>query len=409
MDKAICWECFDDKYLKEIVKNEGEQLECSACGEERTAFTVERLGERIEPIMREHFRQGDQDYGEQRGDPLSFCVQEVVGECFGLEDDIVEAVVAAEHMDPSDGDMPFFDDTCNYVGSPVSLHGYYAEWNFVVQELKYRRRFFSPSAKALFDSLFDGVEKMQAWSDEGKSHESVVRELPKGLELFRARICDSHSLLKDILTDPCKHVGPPPAEKVRASRMNAEGVAVFYGATDQDTSLAEMRPPLGGDSAVITLRTTKTLRMLDFKLLQTAYGGEPLSYFQPDFTEQVEKNAFRRRLHKLISQPVIPGREADYLITQTMAEYLAHVHEKPFDGILFASVQRKEGTNVVLFPDHSLASDTETNSFPVEYVDGSIKVFSTEMVEYRYKQRHVYLDNGKVSMNYDPDDFPDDE
>jgi hypothetical protein len=157
MDKAICWECFDDKYLKEIVKNEGEQLECSVCGEERAAFTVERLGERIEPIMREHFRQGDQDYGEQRGDSLSFCVQEVVGECFGLEDDIVEAVVATEHVDPSDGDVPFFDDTCNYVGSPVSLHGYYAEWNFVVQELKYRRRFFSPSAKALFDSQFDGV------------------------------------------------------------------------------------------------------------------------------------------------------------------------------------------------------------------------------------------------------------
>jgi len=71
--------------------------------------------------------------------------------------------------------------------------------------------------------------------------------------------------------------------------MNADGVVIFYGATDQDTSLAEMRPPLGGDSAVITLRTTKTLRMLDFKRLQTAYGGEPLSYFQPDFTEQVEK------------------------------------------------------------------------------------------------------------------------
>jgi hypothetical protein len=409
MDKAICWQCFEDKYLKEIVKNEGEQLECSVCGEERTAFTVERLGERIEPIMLEHFRQGDQGYGEQRGDPLSFWVQEVVGECFGLEDDIVEAVVAAEHVDPSDGDVPFFDDACNYVGSPVSLHGYYARWNFVVQELKYRRRFFSLSAKALFDSLFDGVETMQAWSDEGKSHESVVRELPKGSELFRARICDSQSLLKDILTDPFKHVGPPPASKARAGRMNADGVVIFYGATDQDTSLAEMRPPLGGDSAVITLRTTKTLRMLDFKRLQNAYGGEPLSYFQPDFTEQVEKNAFRRRLHKLISRPVTPGRESDYLITQTMAEYLAHIHREPFDGVLFESVQRAESTNVVLFTGLDFKGDLDANSFPLEYVDGSIKVFSTEMVEYRHRETRVYLADGKVLMNYDPDDFPDDE
>jgi hypothetical protein len=191
--------------------------------------------------------------------------------------------------------------------------------------------------------------------------------------------------------------------------MNADGVSVFYGATGLDTALAEMRPPLGGDSAVITLRTTKTLRMLDFKQLQGAYGGEPLSYFQPDFTEQVEKNAFRRRLHKLISKPVTPGREADYLITQTMAEYLAHVHKEPFDGVLFASVQRAEGTNVVLFPDHGVADHSDTNSFPVEYVDGSISLYSTEMVEYRHKERHVYLAEGKVLMNYDPDDFPDDD
>jgi hypothetical protein len=351
----------------------------------------------------------DHDHWEQRGDPLSFCVQEVVGECFGFEDDIVDAIVAAEDVDPSDGDVPFFDDTCNYVGSPVSLHEYFAEWNFAVQELKYRRRFFSSSAKALFDKLFDGVEEMQAWSDEGNNHESVVRELPKGSELFRARICDSHSVLKDILSDPFKHVGPPPASKARAGRMNADGVTVFYGATDQDTSLAEMRPPLGGDSAVITLQTTKTLRMLDFKRLQFAYGGEPLSYFQPDFAEQVEKNGFRRRLHKLISQPITPGREADYLITQTMAEYLSHIHETPFDGVLFASVQRAEGTNVVLFPEHNFAGDSDANSFPLKYVDASIKVFSTKMVEYRHRERHIYLAEGKIVANYDPDDFPDDD
>jgi hypothetical protein len=418
MENAICWKCFDDNYLKEIVERDGEELECSVCGEERPSFTIDQIGELLEPILREHIRLGkeirvcgenDRDYWETQGDPLSFWVQEVVGECHGLEDDIVDAVVDAENVDPRHGDIPFFDATCDYVESPVSLHGYYAEWNLVVQELKYRRRFFSSSAKALFDRLFDGVEKMQAWNDKGKSHESVVRELAIGSELFRARNCDSHAVLTDILTDPFKHVGPPPASKARAGRMNADGVAVFYGATDLDTSLAEMRPPLGGDSAVITLRTTKQLRMLDFKRLQSAYGGEPLSYFQSDFTEQVEKNAFRRRLHKLISQPVTPGREADYLITQTMAEYLAHIHLQPFDGVLFASVQRAEGTNVVLFPDHGVTDDPDTNSFPVEYVDGSIKVFSTEMVEYRHKERHVYLADGKVSMNYDPDDFPDDE
>jgi hypothetical protein len=60
-----------------------------------------------------------------------------------------------------------------------------------------------------------------------------------------------------------------------------------------------------------------------------------LSYFHPTFTEESAKRSFLQRLHVEISNPVIPGRESDYVITQTMAEYLAHVHNNPFDGIVF--------------------------------------------------------------------------
>src|SRR6202040_2120908 len=104
------------------------------------------------------------------------------------------------------------------------------------------------------------------------------------------------------------------------------------------------------------LQTTKPLRMIDFTRLEQSYG-EGLSYFQPDFTEETERRKFIRRLHSLISQPVVPGREADYLITQTMAEYLAHVHKEPFDGILFKSVQRAGGINVVLFAERDFGAE----------------------------------------------------
>ncbi|SRR6266849_5675962 len=204
MDKAICWKCISDKYLSEIVKKDGEELECSACGKELEAFTIDRLGEVIEPIMREHFRlgeeirvsdEGDHDYWERRGDPLSYWVQEVLGECHGLEDDIVKAVVAAEHVDSRDGDVPFFDDAEDYVENPVSPREYHSEWNSVVQELKYRRRFFSSSAKALFDKLFKSVHETQMRLLEVNKHEGFVWILPKGSELFRARICNSDSVL----------------------------------------------------------------------------------------------------------------------------------------------------------------------------------------------------------------------
>jgi hypothetical protein len=413
MDKAICWECVGDKYLKEIVKRDGEELECSGCGKKRPAFTVDQLGELIEPILREHLRLGDEVWmsggWENRGDSLSYWVQEMIGECFGLEDEIADAVVAAEPGDPTDGDPPFFDAASEYVEKPVSLREYFEEWKSVEQELKYKRRFFSSSAKALFDRLFEGVEEMQVWLLDEKIQANVVRMLPKSSELFRARICDSDSLLNEFITDPRKNVGPPPSVKARAGRMNADGVAVFYGATDPDTCLAEMRPPLGGDSAVITLRTTKVLRLLDFQRLQDSGGGEPLSYFQPDFADQAEKRGFRRRLHRLISQPVIPGRESDYLITQTMAEYLAHVHDKPFDGVLFASVQREKGTNIVLFPNRAFPGSPGYNAFPLEYIDGSLRLFTTEMVQYKHREKRVPIAGGKALSMYDPDDSADEE
>ena len=197
--------------------------------------------------------------------------------------------------------------------------------------------------------------------------------------------------------------------------MNADGVVVFYGAMDSETCLAEMRPALGGDTAVIELLTTRPLRMLDFTRLENSYG-KGLNYFQPDFNEEVARRTFLRRLQNLISQPVVPSREAYYVITQTMAEYLAHVHQPSFDGILFKSVQRAEGTNVVLFAERD---ETEQDAgqgkprgertFPITYVDKSFQLFSTEEIKYKHTQRRLIERNGTVHVcNEDEyDDFYD--
>jgi hypothetical protein len=60
-----------------------------------------------------------------------------------------------------------------------------------------------------------------------------------------------------------------------------------------------------------------------------------------------------------------------------MAEYLSHVDEEPFDGILFATVQRQAGVNTVLFSDGSLVEGSDTNAFPLEYIDRGVNAFET--------------------------------
>jgi hypothetical protein len=416
MSHAVCYECVEDYYLKKIIADEGVLIECSVCAStDKNAFTVEQMGKLMEPIMREHFSLGqdmkmfgedDSEWWGQDGEPMSWAVQEVLGQYFDFEAEIVDAVCAAEDCWPPDGDTPLWDQTSMYVESRVQIRAYYAEWNYTLEELRHRRRFFSPAAQTLFSKLFDGIDQLKAWG--GGKFLPVARTLPNGTKLYRARICNQHTTFTDIYQDPFKHVGPPPNEGARSSRMNVEGVVVFYGAREEKTALAELRPAIGNEVAVITVATTSPLRILDFTRLEQARGGKALSYFQPDFTEEVEKRKFLQRLHHLISQPVIPGLESDYLITQTMAEYLAHVHQEPFDGILFASAQRAKGTNIVLFAAPSFITESVADSFRIKYVDGTLRLFATEAIKHTHREVTFSIDdegNPRIHHEqYDDDD-----
>ncbi len=407
---AVCWQCIKDEYLKVIVKNEGKVEKCTLCDRRRKAFTAEDLAEAVDPIMREHFALGedvkrfgpdDEEWWEQEGDPLDHHLQEVIAQYLGFEDEIVAALEERDPADIQDGGSPFYDSSQDYVPVKIRPYAYYEEWNYVSEDLKHRRRFFSSAASALFARVFEDVETRKSRNRETGDDEKVIFEMPEGSLLFRARICHSESFVKDAYKDPIKHVGPPPPETARAGRMNVEGVVVFYGALDEQTCLAETRPAIGNDTAVIQMRSTKLLRLLDFGRLEQSY--KRLSYFQPDFTEQVERGAFLRRLQNLISQPVVPGREMDYLITQTMAEYLGHVHNPRFDGVLFKSVQRSGGTNIVLFQNRD-------DGFPLAYVDESFHLFSTSSVEYKHRKRYVGKhDNGEVWIGYDHDGWDDED
>ena len=89
MERVLCYGCVEDFYLSKIIRDEGMIVECSTCGEaEREGITVQRLGQIMEPIMREHFELGqqvkvfgedDKEWWEQEGSPMSDVVQDVLG------------------------------------------------------------------------------------------------------------------------------------------------------------------------------------------------------------------------------------------------------------------------------------------------------------------------------------------
>ncbi|MCK9284484.1 MAG: RES family NAD+ phosphorylase [Rhodocyclaceae bacterium] len=408
---AVCHGCIEDSHLKSIVARNGTRAQCSVCyGTRQRVFTVEEIGKLLEPVMRRHFAHGeyirrcgdnDEEWNEQEGETMSSIVQQVLGQYFDFNDEILDAVSNAEDVSPRDGEEPYWDQTTNYVEHEIFENQYYAEWFATLQELKHSRRFFSPSAKTLFTKLFLGVDDLQVRSI--RKPLLVARHLRLGTKIFRARVSPSRAALNDFYSNPFVHVGPPPSHLAKAGRMNADGVAVFYGALEEDTCLAEMRPALGNELVLITVSAERDLRVLDFTRLDHARSGKTLSYFQPNFAEELKKRTFLRKLHRLISQPVVPGHEADYLITQTMAEYLAHVHEPPFDGVLFASAQRAEGTNVVLFPRADMLDESSPQGFGIRYIDDTTKLVKTATINYSHIEQDVtILDNGEVRVaDYD--------
>jgi hypothetical protein len=59
VDTGVCWHCIEDKYLREIIRDQGKPLECSVCNATRNGFTVDELGEQLEPIIRENYQLGE--------------------------------------------------------------------------------------------------------------------------------------------------------------------------------------------------------------------------------------------------------------------------------------------------------------------------------------------------------------
>jgi hypothetical protein len=396
---SVCYQCFTDTYLSDQVANEGEIEECRVCRETRETITVERLGQILEPIMRQNLAIGreipdigenDRLYYRQLGDSMAYWVQEILGQYFDFEDEIVSAVIDADDYWPPDGEEAYWDNTQDYEPIEHTSDDFYRDWRATLQDVKHGRRFFSEKARRFFDELFADVEHMHL---PKKPRSGVVRVLPAGKNLFRARTVTDTQLLRKMLEDPLTHIGPPPPHAARAGRMNAEGISVFYGALDAKTCIAEMRPAIGGHTAIVKLKTDRRLRVLDFARLDKARPRKSLSYFQPDYQRQKQRRAFLRMLHTLISQPVTPGREADYIITQTMAEYLAHVAAQSYDGIMFKSAQREGGTNVVLFPARIAEDDEEAKPLPVSVAGEPVRLYRTKSVMYSHIEQLAYSAN----------------
>jgi hypothetical protein len=259
-----------------------------------------------------------------------------------------------------------------------------AEWAFFERSIKTEARFFSRVAVEHLASVFAGVDTLQ--SRDGRP---LVMDAGPGIDLevlYRARVFQSTERLEEALCRPDQHLGSPPARLANAGRMNAQGISVFYGATDPDVAVAEVRPPVGSRVAVGRFRIIRPLRLLDLTALSAVASGG--SVYDPDLARRLSRAMFLRSLSERMTRPVMPDDEAfQYLPTQAVADFLATEAAVPLDGIVFPSAQAANGArNIVLF--HK-AARVEALALP----DGTeIKARSGEAYEEGWETEYVVIE-----------------
>jgi hypothetical protein len=363
-EKRICYQCIGEAYLSAEVERDGKVEQCSYCGETDKAITVENLADRDESAFEDHYtRTADQPNSWQQsllsdresnydwdrdGVPVVEAIEGAAEVCSEVAED-VQAILNDRHDDIEAAkvgeETEFSSETC-YEEKGPSTFAWQEEWRAFEQSLKTEARFFSRSAAAHLTAVFGGIDALK--TTDGSP--LVVEAGPQQTldHLYRARVFQAQDKLEEALCRPDEHLGSPPAHLASAGRMNARGISVFYGATEAATAIAEVRPPVGSNVVTAKFSITRPLRLLDLTALEKVQDGG--SIFDSTLKDRLEQVAFLQTLGQRMTRPVMPDDEVfEYLPTQAVADFLATENELQLDGIIFPSIQVKDGRNVVLF------------------------------------------------------------
>ena len=363
--KALCHGCIGEAFLADEVLRDGKRRTCSYCGRKAKTYTIGEMADRVEAVFKEHYvRTSDwpdpwqitllsdpeSDYSPERaGEPVVDAIMNSADMPEVAANDI-QKILEDEHDDfdmAAMGEETEFSSDTYYDQKGTDDGAWQAEWETFVRSLKTEARFFSRIAVSHLTSVFDGIEGLQT-----RDGRALVVEAGPGTPieaLFRARVFQSDEKLEEALCRPDQNLGSPPSRLASAGRMNAQGISVFYGATEESVAIAEVRPPVGSKVMVARFEIIRPLRMLDLTALgEVGSGG---SVYDPDLGRRLERAMFLRSLGQRMTRPVMPDDEAfEYLPTQAVADFLATEAAIPLDGIIFPSAQTSGGSrNAILF------------------------------------------------------------
>ena len=366
-ERRLCSSCIGEPFLRSEVERMGATSRCDYCGTTAFALSIDDIANYVDVAFEQHycrtptepssFEYAMMKYGEhpweRDGEPAVYSIASAAEIDEEPADDI-RRVLEGRHYDiemrKMGGEGPFAQESCYAEKEPDDIE-YRENWRHFESHLKTEARFFSATTEAILDDIFEGLAEHRS-----PGGTPIILEAGPGTEitsLYRARVFQATAALQDALKRPDIHMAPPPTALAKAGRMNAHGIAVFYGATDPGVATSEVRPPVGSHVIVGEFAVLRKISLLDVKALRSVFIEG--SVFDSGYIRRLERAKFLERLSERISRPVLPNDEPlEYLVTQVVADYLASRSMPALDGILYPSVQDgTNGSNVMLFHEAS--------------------------------------------------------
>ena len=362
--RNACTVCVSEDYLSDQIIQNGEVRFCDFCqSEQNPTIGLDKLAEQVHSVLQEHFYMTSPDpegvdwlmakegNWEQPGELVDYVIMGMIDS----SEDVAKAIREhlSEQYDPYGEDVLYepspYSDISQYEERPIDTYEFRESWTSFRQEILTESRFFNQRAKSTLDHLFEGVTQLATFAGD-----PVVRAFGTSDAIFRARLAKSKEAVEEILKGAPDSLGAPPIRYAGAGRMNAEGISMFYGATDEDTCISEIRPPVGSYIVIGRFSPLRTLHLLDLTRLRKVYLRGSL--FDSGHVESLSRVQFLKQLETELSRPVMPGSESrEYLPTQAVAEYLGAHLDTSLDGIMFSSSQTaaheggEQGKNIALF------------------------------------------------------------
>jgi HEPN/RES N-terminal domain 1/RES domain len=349
LGKAICPDCLTDPALKELVARYLDQARCAYCGRERegVACDTDIVMTRINDGLAEDFTDPIEVlyYGEDGGwEGDTFDTQDLLAkieEDIGADEfvaDVIEAYGAKEWCDAE----PYV--TARHESLVYS-------WDRFADLVKYESRYLFltrpgdeyPEPHEVGPGQM--LDALGALVDEA----GVIRELAAATDIFRARPGSPNEFPAN-----AEELGTAPRDIAFSNRMSPAGIALFYGAFEQETAAREAwTGPEPGKEQVTIARFTNAspLRVLDLAELrpvpsrfdEARHLRTPLRFL----------HAFSERVSGAVRTAPRSVREfVNYVPTQIASEYFRTVYESEagaLDGILHRSAEHDGGTCCALF------------------------------------------------------------